>query len=81
VTERTYELDDGRILHVTVMADMWSVWLDEDLEGITVGWPLENMIVVVLGLDVFDGTPAEIERLAARIRDDFGDYGAPDPTT
>ena len=68
---RTYLLEDGRTICVCVEEDQWSAWLADDVQSQVVGFPLEGVLMEVVGLKpAHDDIPSSIAALADRVRAD-----------
>jgi hypothetical protein len=81
MSSRTYLLEDGLTICVTVEVNMWSAWLQGDPESQVVGFPLEGVLMEVFGLDpAHQDVPRTVARLANRIRADIPRGEWPDET-
>ena len=57
----TYTFEDGRGIHVSVWDDSWLAWLGNEAQTRVLGFPLEGVLMEVLGLDpTRDSIPREI---------------------
>jgi hypothetical protein len=66
---QSYVLDDGRMIEVCVELGQWSVRLKDDARSQIVGFPLEGVLMELVGLNpAHDDVPPSIERLADRVR-------------
>lgn len=67
-----YLMDDGRIVLVTIDAEMWHVILGDDPGIEIIGAPLETSLMELVGMSpVHEDMPESIRRLGAKIRKDF----------
>jgi hypothetical protein len=64
-------LDDGRTIEVCVEVGQWSAWLKDDARSQVVGFPLEGVLMELIGLNpAHHGVPLWIAQLADRVRGD-----------
>jgi hypothetical protein len=72
MTTRVYTLEDGQTLHVCVEAGQWSAWLSNEPRSQVIGFPLEGVLMEVIGLNpAHDDVPPQIVQLAERVRADI----------
>jgi len=72
MSTRLYSLEDGRTLEVCIEVGMWSAWLQEEPQSHVIGYPLEAILMEVIGLEpAHDEVPSGIARLADHIRTEF----------
>jgi hypothetical protein len=68
----SYILDDGRTIEVRVELDQWSACLKGVARTQVVGFPLEGVLMEVVGLNPAHGeVPRSIAMLADRVRRDI----------
>ncbi len=68
---RSYPLEDGRMIEVCVELGQWSVWLKDDAGSQVIGFPLESVLMEVLGFNpAHHDIPLSIAQLADRVRRD-----------
>jgi hypothetical protein len=68
---RRYNLGDGETINIGVEVGQWSAWLEGRPLSQVIGFPLEGVLMEVIGLNpAHDDVPPEIEDLAERVRRD-----------
>ena len=68
---RSYVLDDGRTIEVCVELGQWSAWFKDDAGSQVVGFPLEGVLMELIGLNpAHSDIPHPIALLADRVRSD-----------
>jgi hypothetical protein len=68
---RRYLLEDGRTIEVGVELGQWSARLKDDARSQVVGFPLEGVLMEVIGLNpAHDELPNAIAVLADQVRRD-----------
>ena len=69
---RSYALSDGRTIEATVELGQWSASLTADARSHIIGFPLEAVLMEVIGLNpAHDEIPGDIVRLAEHVRADI----------
>jgi len=72
MTARSYVTEDGRTIEVCVEVGQWSAWLEDEPSSHVIGWPLEGVLMEVIGLNpARDDVPLWLSQLADRIRRDI----------
>lgn len=71
MSPETYVTEDGQTIEVTIELGQWSAWLTSEAGSPVIGFPLESVLMEVLGHDPAreDVSPGVL-RLAARVRRD-----------
>jgi hypothetical protein len=68
---RSYMLEDGSTIEVCVELGQWSAWLKNEPRSQVIGFPLEGVLMEVIGLNpAHDDVPVWLSRLAVRIQHD-----------